>query len=142
MSFYNQSVVAEPGDDSSFYDGGDGYSGGSGDCDGVSPCRGGSNGGDGDDGSNTESAGGHGTHENVGDYKLDSWVLTPGAGGDGTLPCSDASYRGAGGGGVLVDGVGPNHYVQDGEGYGGGGGYCGNNGQQGVILIEVLNMLK
>ena len=59
MSFYNQSVVAEPGDDSSFYDGGDGYSGGSGDCDGVSPCRGGSNGGDGDD---TESASGHGTH--------------------------------------------------------------------------------
>ena len=139
MSFYNQSVVAEPGDDSSFYDGGDGYSGGSGDCDGVSPCRGGSNGGDGDD---TESASGHGTHENVGDYKLDSWVLTPGAGGDGTLPCSDSSNRGAGGGGVLVDGAGPNHYVQDGEGYGGGGGYCGINGQRGVILIEVLNMLK
>ena len=132
----NLSIVAEPGDDYDSFAGGDGYSGGSGRCESAVPCRGGSDGGDGDDG---REFAGHGTGENVTNYKLDNWLLSPGAGGDGG---SCALLLGAGGGGVLVSGSGPRHDVQDGEGYGGGGAYCSGhdaNGQQGVILMEILN---
>ena len=139
----DQTIVAEPGDNggSSSYDGADGYSGGSGYCYTVSPCRGGSDGDDGDDG---DFSGGRGTGEDISNYKLDHWVISPGAGGDGTVlgRCNDGYHRGGGGGGVLVNNAGPDHDVQDGEGYGGGGGWCADQqgyGQQGVILMEIVN---
>ena len=47
-----------------------------------------------------------------------------------------------GAGGVLVDGVGPDHDAHDGECYGAGGGRCGASpyyGYLGVILMEITN---
>ena len=135
----DQRIVAKPGFDGILEHGGYGYSGGSGWCLDVRPCRGGSDGGDGDDVGSY--SGGHGSSVDISNYKLDHWVLTPGAGGDGTVQgrCVSGDHEGAGAGGVLVNGYGPDHYVQDGEGYGGGGGFCGGeSGHQGVILLEIV----
>ena len=131
-----ETVVAGAGHDHEYDVGGAGFSGGSGQCYSVTPCSGGSAGGDGDDGAR---AGGHGTGEDITAYKFEHWDISPGAGGDGTAGCGDGSYRGAGGGGVLVDGEGPAHDQRDGEGYGGGAGWCDNQyGQQGVVLLEIV----
>ena len=146
VNLNGQTIVAEPGDDSIMMmkmrmvsiTGGDGYSGGTGYCNVATSCRGGSNGGDGDNGEYGDdgaTTGGHGTGEDITNYNLDNWVLTPGSGGDGTVPCGSAAY-GGGGGGVLVNGEGPHQEAQDGEGYGGGGGACS---QPGVILIEIVS---
>ena len=48
---------------------------------------------------------------------------------------------GGGGGGVLVNNVGPNSNTFKGKGYGGGGG-GGGHGLQGMVLIEVNPITK
>ena len=135
----DQNVTAAPGID---YDGtsgkgADGYSGGGG---GASPgCDGGTDGSDGDD---CTYDGGHGTGDDVTAYKMDNFVLTPGAGGKYYVDGYDY-YYGGGGGGVLVNGEGPQRDSDNqGEGYGGGGAYVSGvggafDGLPGVILMEV-----
>ena len=56
---------------------------------------------------------------------------------------SNSGIEGGGGGGVLVDGVGPirgtGYYGTHGEGYGGGGGYSGDgDGYNGVIILDFM----
>jgi len=73
-----QTVTAAPGNDcvSGSYQGADGYSGGGGR--GIySGCDGGTDGSDGED---CSYDGGHGTGDDVTAYKMDNFVLTPGAG--------------------------------------------------------------
>ena len=80
---------------------------------------------------------GLGTRENLSDYYMEHFSLSPGKGGD-EHKTSPFSIYGGGGGGVLVNGEGPTRPCPRsgmGEGYGGGGSYC--NGLPGVILIEV-----
>ena len=71
------------------------------------------------------------------DYIFSSWTLTPGAGGK----FQDDFYDnfGGGGGGVMVDGAGPQANEFQGQGYGGGGDGGGLHGLQGVILLEVVS---
>ena len=126
------SITAEGGQDGkgdmSF--GGDGYSGGGGgDCQGSS---GGSNGSDGD--AEECSNAGHGTREDISEYRFTSWTLTPGAGGD---YYSYSSTSCGGGGGVMINGEGPEATQYHGRGFGGGGGFYSNHGLQGVILLEI-----
>ena len=110
------------------YDGGDGYSGGG----RQGPFNGGSDGGDGGG-----AGGGSGTGEDVTDFLLDNFVLSPGAGGEYYYA---ADGYGGGGGGVLVNGDGPAGSQWKGEGYGGGG--AGNNGDRlglpGTVLLEIV----
>ena len=85
--------------------------------------------------------GGHGNGDNVTAYKMNNFVLTPGAGGE-YYSYDDDNYFGGGGGGVLVNGEGPQKdYYAQGEGYGGGGCKLLTGGQDdglpGVILMEV-----
>ena len=128
-----QAVTAAPGYDyvSNSYQGADGYSGGGGS--GSPGCDGGT---DGHDGENCAYGGGRGSGDDVTTYKMDNFVLTPGAGGK--YNSSGRFYYGGGGGGVLVNGEGPQR-VSDhqGEGYGGGGGRHYGYGLPGVILMEV-----
>ena len=125
---------ADRGQNGGGYNGGSGYSGGGGynlDGNDRRPHNGGTDGGDG--GSN---AGGAGSGQDISAYIFRSWTLTPGAGGK---PCySNFCSYGGGGGGILVNGAGPdwgnNH---QGQGYGGGGsGESG--GLQGVVLFEIF----
>ena len=72
-----QTVMAAPGNDVVYgYGGSDGYSGGGGY--GTEGCEGGTDGSDGEDGYYGD--GGHGNGEDVTAYKMDNFVLTPGAG--------------------------------------------------------------
>ena len=133
---------ANPGE-SGFYDGGDGYSGG-GSADiifssSVKNTYGAGGGYDGGRGYGSQNYGG-GTGENVRDYTFDSFVLTPGEGG---VP---ASWSGGGGGGVLVNGKGPDgSNIHQGQGFGGGGpGILStdtasdiSNGLQGIVILEL-----
>ena len=126
---------AEAGHDSlDGYIGADGYSGGGAWCTG---CDGGSNGGDGD--GFLTNRGGHGTGEDLSVYKLVNWVLSPGIGGRNCYDEYNRKDNGGGGGGVLVNGEGPLHHWSKGEGYGGGGSFCADNGVDGVILVEIGN---
>ena len=107
--------------------------------------NGGSNGRDGE-GSSSDGTFGHGSGENLANYKLDNWKLTPGEGGKGwNDPTGDPAepYRcGGGGGGVLINGRGPERESKAvGQGYGGGGAYNGTGirGLPGVVLIEFLD---
>merc|ERR1711976_23853 len=110
---------------------GNGYCGGGW---GVSAhCNGGSNGG------NAEY-GGHGTGEDITAYALESWIVTPGAGGNKYHDLF--GYYGGGGGGVLVDGLAPDRTRFQGEKYGGGGlgrSFYHNEGLSGVILLETTS---
>ena len=137
VTINGQTIEAAPGK-SSLAKGGDGYSGGG--ADGYS---GGSNGGNGDD-PWYRSDDGHGTGEDITTYRMDNFVLSPGAGGKvwysgDHFKYSDI-YYGGGGGGVLVNGQGPHRdsYDNQGEGYGGGGGGRYREGLPGVILIEIF----
>ena len=47
-----------------------------------------------------------------------------------------------GGGGVLVNNVGPNSGKYQGEGYGGGGSEYIGHGLQGMVLIEVKSKFE
>ena len=117
-----------------------GYSGGGRYGDFEQGYPGGSNGsdGDGDDG-------GLGSGFDLSTIILRHYILSPGSGGEGSLPSShcteyDDFGAGGGGGGVLVNGEGPNCCETHGQGYGGGSG-CSrsgcNTGLQGMVLIEV-----
>ena len=53
---------------------------------------------------------------------------------------SGSTCYGGGGGGVMVDGAGPDTNQFKGQGFGGGGGgngYNGYNGLQGLVLLEI-----
>ena len=133
-------IEALPGEsdtsDGSIRYGGKGYSGGGGwNC----SCNGGSDGSDGAGDEENNHFGGHGTGEKLSSFPLNSFILTPGVGGQ------HYSGHGGGGGGVLVDGAGPSEWDNtQGEGYGGGG--CRDNslgdyvsiGLRGVILMEMV----
>ena len=132
-------ITAQPGQDGYIEGfvirGGDGYSGG-GD---YGQYNGGTAGGDG-----RGNDGGHGTGEDVtGEaFTLQSWQLSPGAGGH--YSTSSKGYWGGGGGGVLVDSQGPPRAADtQGAGYGGGASYKDNDGETlgvglpGVVLVEV-----
>ena len=107
--------------------GGDGYSGG------------GDKGNDGgtDGGAGGGPNGGHGTGENITEFSFNSWILSPGKGGE---KFEGRDGGGGGGGGVLVDEEGPRAEEWTGQGYGGGG--CGKNlwtqGLPGVVLLETV----
>ena len=134
----SQTVEARPGG----YDRScDGYSGG-GAANfqwGGAYYTGGTNGGDGW-GSQDDNPG-HGTGEDISEYKMDNYILTPGAGGEGWVDSIGGvkiSY-GGGGGGILVNGDGPQRNEHQGEGYGGGGmGKNDQQGQQGIVLLEIF----
>ena len=96
------------------------------------PCNGQYNGGS--DGSAGEgSGGGSGTGEDIREYVFTAWTLTPGAGG---IHYEDGCY-GGGGGGVMVDGAGPDTDQYTGQGFGGGGSGRGTNGLEGLVLLEI-----
>ena len=132
-------LKAAPGADgssSSSY-GGYGFSGGAG---GFCNCQGGSNGGDGEG-----ELGGQGTGEQLSSFPMDSFILTPGVGGQ-YFDYGDGDYRvGGGGGGVLINGNGPEEWdIHQGQGYGGGGSYKDSQGNtemiglRGVILLQMV----
>ena len=84
--------------------------------------------------------GGYGTGEDVTWYKLDNFVLTPGAGGQASNSCTGFRVHAGGGGGVIVNGNSPAHEFSIGKGYGAGGGGCNApSGSTGAILVELLN---
>ena len=109
--------------------------------------NGGSAGGDGH-GTTPDATFGHGTREDVTSYHFENWKVTPGDGGLGLYDGDDTVW-GGGGGGVLVNGEGPERgtFLCIGEGYGGGGCYGGSIPSgcpdptvcslPGVILLEV-----
>ena len=82
---------------------------------------------------------GQGSGKNVRDYTFDSFLLAPGEGG------APDTWSGGGGGGVLVNGRGPEgSNIHQGQGYGGGGpGVLSrqyndkSNGRQGIVLLEL-----
>ena len=131
---------AEPGEDGGT-GGGSGYSGGGAWCYRTDGCNGGYNGGDGGDG--PYHRGGRGTGEDVTQYKFDHYKLSPGDAGERYMKRLDTSYSGyagGGGGGVLINGVGPDRYNKhQGQGYGGGGGRYYKDGQPGVVILEIVN---
>merc|ERR1711874_31013 len=131
-------IEALPGEsdtyDNSNYYGGNGFSGGGGFCE----CEGGHDGSDGAGDEDINSNGGKGTGEKLSSFPMESFILTPGVGGQ------HYSNYGGGGGGVLVDGAGPAEWdVNQGQGYGGGGCYYNSQGDRvqiglsGVILMEM-----
>ena len=67
-------------------------------------------------------------------YLLQHYQLTPGAGGE-TFYIMDYN-KGGGGGGVMINGQGPEAEKYYGQGYG-GGGYFGAYGLDGVIIVEI-----
>ena len=99
----------------------------------------GDGGADGSDGC-CGSASGIGSGFNLSSIQLDTFVLSPGAGGEKYLTAGGDA--GGGGGGVLVDGEGVHddsmYPEYDGQGYGFGGGF--DSGGQGVVLMEVLTL--
>ena len=120
---------AKSGQDAQGDSGGRGYSGG-----GASGSyAGGENGNKGEG-----STGGKGTGEDISAYIFSSWSLQPGPGGKALVEGA-CDFCGGGGGGVLIDGSGPDGTEWQDSGYGGGGsGFSGvASGLPGVILIEV-----
>ena len=116
--------------------GGNGYSGGGHGSGGGRSTKGGSDGSDGEG----SPYGGRGSGFDISTISLEHHILIRGNGGE-----PYGSY-GGGGGGVLVDNVGPSYGTNQGEGYGGGGAIGQNNrrnpwaasgsGLQGMVLIE------
>ena len=52
-------------------------------------------------------------------------------------------YLGGGGGGILVDGVGPSGEDEtDGEGYGGGAGRSSLGGNNGIIILDFIPHIR
>ena len=92
--------------------------------------------------------GGNGTGEDLSMYHMEHWEITPGVGGKEMWESDPSCQLGGGGGGVLVNGVGPDR-IDDGqgEGYGGGGNHAVRNnkevgGLRGVVLIEVSKTIE
>ena len=112
--------------------------------------NGGTNGGDGH-GSGPFAVPGQGTGVSLDQYSMEYFNLSPGFGGTADVGINGPEVAlGGGGGGVLVDGFGPNREAKcQGEGYGGGGGGMttgkffkwnnpsGHFGLPGVILVEL-----
>ena len=113
---------------------------------------GGSDGSDGHGGWNQSGKHGNGTGVSLNQISMQYFHLAPGDGGtqDSGIEYKSEQVFGGGGGGVLVDGVGPDRESTcQGEGYGGGAGallthsstkknnFVGAVGLPGVILIEV-----
>ena len=129
-------LTAEGGGRAELTNGGDGYSGG-----GAQGADGGTAGGDGDD--YYDFKGGAGSGLNLTDVRFDEFLVSPGEAGIG-----DVTFGGGGGGGVLVSGPGleeaerPDREPGEGEGWGGGAGGAseGNEGQQGLVLIETMSI--
>ena len=132
-------LEAAPGEsgtyDGSIFRGGDGFSGGG----GNGAYNGGSDGGDGA-GDGDKYLGGQGTGEKLSSFAMDSFLLTPGVGGQ-----YHSAGFGGGGGGVLVNGAGPAEWDNtQGQGYGGGGCAYDSQGNlvfiglRGVILLEMV----
>ena len=129
-------VTAQPGQDGQGDDGGDGYSGGGANGSSGHGGDGGTDGGNGENGTSGHH-GGSGTGEDISVYSFTTWTLAPGDGG-----VQYANGCGGGGGGILVDGEGPQSSEYRGQGYGGGaaggtGDVSDEAGLQGVILIEI-----
>ena len=103
------------------------------------PGRGHADGGRGGQGPHSNAGGG--TGDDVTRYKFDYYVVTPGAGGEHYN--ISGWYCGGGGGGVMVNGHGPEAGKHQGQGYGGGGyrhsrgGSDMNHGNPGVIIMEI-----
>ena len=78
--------------------------------------------------------------EQVWRLKLTTYIIknhfSPGSGGQ--IPTSNSC--GGGGGGVLIDGLGPTvGDVSNGQGYGAGGGGCSyKSGNKGVIILDFI----
>ena len=122
-------VSAEPGACGTGFSGGHGYSGGGGPrFKGDSSGKGGSNGSDGED---ERGYGGFGSGVDLTQLPVDLFVLAPGAEGMGW-----GEQRGGGGGGVLIDGEGPEALKGGGEGYGGGAGGKNSLGLPGAVIVE------
>ena len=122
--------------------GGAGYSGGGGGS--LTGYPGGEGGTDGGDGGHSpfSSEGGRGSGVDISLLTLDTFTLSPGAGGEGEY------NRAGGGGGLVVTRLTGNGNIEtrhvgraregptDGEGYGAGSG--NGWGQKGLVLIEIL----
>ena len=54
----------------------------------------------------------------------------------------NTNHFGGGGGGVLVDGAGPQATQYDGQGYGGGRGFSGGSPGPGLVILEIAAKLK
>ena len=107
----------------------DGYSGG-----GSKNGNGGSNGEDG------KNFGGKGSHFDLSSItELKTFHLSAGAGGLKTTPNEKIGIGayGGGGGGVLVDGEGPQSSKYAGQGYGGGNSQYKGDAGSGVVLVEI-----
>ena len=143
-------VRAEPGQTGDYDNGGRGYSGGGAWClYTVDGCDGGYNGGHGEDRADGKGKGGHGTGEDVTEYKFDHYKLSPGDAGE-RYKSHGGYYYGGGGGGVLVNDEGPSRsfkptygapsYNHMGQGYGGGGGFHSHRTGitiPGVVILEI-----
>ena len=139
VSINGVNLEAAPGEGDTYegdgiYRGGDGFSGGG----GYDRSNGGSDGGDGAGDGDTH-LGGRGTGEKLSSFAMDSFLLTPGVGGQ------HYSDYGGGGGGVLVNGAGPAEWdTTQGQGYGGGACHYDSQGNyykiglRGVILLEMV----
>ena len=124
------------------YHGGDGYSGGGQYGELERGYNGGTDGGNGEG----EDSPGLGSTDDLSLISLNHYKLSPGAAGLFSVRNTDGlvDYLGGGGGGVLVDGQGPQDSPHQGQGYGGGGSdhpdqdhpYEGQ-GAAGVVIIEI-----
>ena len=120
-------LEANAGKDAIGMHGGDGYSGGGGgSCDKYGGGNGGSNG---EDGYGQQGKQGKGSKFKLDDINLKYFNLSPGNGGthDYTSRC------GGGGGGLLVDGSGP----QTSDGNAGGYGAGGSHAKPGCVILEI-----
>ena len=100
--------------------------------------NGGEDGGDGHGFVDQHSAYGQGTHQDISKHYMQNFKITPGNGG--LQNAYEGKICGGGGGGVLIDGKGPERLNNQGEGYGGGaGGKEGcSHGLPGAVLVEVV----
>ena len=117
--------------------GGDGYSGGGDESvsSTVNAGDGGTAGGDGEVGSSSKE-GGKGSGFDISSIVMTHYQLSPGKGGE------NQGMFGGGGGGVLLDRIGPDTASLDGngEGYGGGGvGGTTTSGLPGCLIFEILD---
>ena len=107
---------------------------------------GGRNGEDGHGFTGQHTAPGQGTYQDISNYYLQYFKISPGIGGIPARAIKDGGLNGGGGGGVIINGEGPKRSsINQGLGYGGGGGGCDEleawNGLPGVVIVEVVDAL-
>ena len=132
-------VKAMAGGDGTNYDGGAGYSGGGAGFGDYIYGDGGADGGDGEDGDG-KGHGGAGSGFDINSIVLTSFTLSPGVGG--LKHYYNTNHFGGGGGGVLVDGAGPQETQYDGQGFGGGRGWAEGKPGSGLVIVEVKGKNK